>query len=756
MSTLQTDASAGVPGTATGVEKHAAVPDVYKHPLDPLTPEEIVAVSLSLRKHTAAKTDIKAVRFITICLLPPPKRDVLAYLGIPLQTGDAPRNEADKPKIVRKAEVDFVDAVTGTSYNTVLALKNGEWNVETVDKLPEGSQPQISVEELLLCEDIIRADERVVQLAKEVGIEKDQLFADGWAIGYDERFPQKQRIQQALLFARLGRHENLYAHPMDFIPVIDSVARKVIHIDFPPSYTKPKSSPSSASSLSSAATTPPPLSTDALTASGRPRFPPPLERHDFLPDLIAENYEKEGRKFKLRDDVRPLHVVQPEGVSFRVRGHEVEWQKWKFHASFHHREGVVISTVTYNDDGVVRPVFYRLSLAEMVVPYAAPEHPHPRKFAFDSGEYGMGTMANELSLGCDCLGQIHYLPGAFAKHDGNAFVINNVICIHEEDAGLLWKHTDFRVGGRSHAVRARRLVVQMICTLANYEYIFNYRFYQDGNIELEIRLSGILQVYAEDPLQPSASPYATTVARGVSAQYHQHLFSVRVDSMVDGLSNTVLETDIVPVAPSASTNHAGNAFTTRVTPIVKQKDGGREFDLAHDRRWSISNATRRHPVSGKPTAYGIICKGAITPMMASPSSWVAKRAGFTEKTIWVVKDKEGAKGGRVWPSGKYVPGTRSVPEDSVVRWVERGAEESLEGEDLVVYVNAGITHIPRPEDWPVMPMENVNVLFRPVHFFTENPSMDVPGANDSCSGPAFPNGEGANSGSGSNTAHACH
>lgn len=47
-------------------------------------------------------------------------------------------------------------------------------------------------------------------------------------------------------------------------------------------------------------------------------------------------------------------------------------------------------------------------------------------------------------------------------------MIKNVVCIHEEDAGLLWKHTDFRVGGRAHAVRSRRLVVSMICTLANY------------------------------------------------------------------------------------------------------------------------------------------------------------------------------------------------------------------------------------------------------------------------------------------------
>ncbi|KAI0698993.1 peroxisomal copper amine oxidase [Cytidiella melzeri] len=735
----------GVPGTATGVETHPAALPGYRHPLDPLTPEELVAVSLSVRKYTVAKTDIKAVRFITICLLPPPKRNVLAYLGIPLKTGEQPQAA---PKIVRRAEADFVDAVTGTSYNTVLSLKGNEWEVASIDKLPDGAQPQISVEELLLCEDIIRADARVIQLAKEVGVEKDQLFADGWAIGYDDRFPQKQRIQQALLFARFGRHENLYAHPMDFIPVVDSVARKVIHIDFPPEYTKSAPGQGSFASsginaqLSSDVTTPPSLAEDALTASKRARFPPPLGRHDFLPDLIQENLEKEGKKFKLRDDLKALHVVQPEGVSFKVKGHEIEWQKWKLHASFHHREGLVISTVTYNDDGVVRPIVYRLSLAEMVVPYAAPEHPHPRKFAFDSGEYGMGTMANELSIGCDCLGQIHYLPGAFAKHDGSAFVIKNVICIHEEDAGLLWKHTDFRVGGRSHAVRARRLVIQMICTLANYEYIFNYRFYQDGNIELEIRLSGILQVYAEDPKKPSESPFATTVAPGVSAQYHQHIFSVRVDSMIDGLANTVVETDIVPLLDASTgspLNHAGNAFTARATPIVKQSEGGRDFDLSTDRRWAITNPSKKHPASGKPTGYGIVSKGTMTPLMARPDSWVARRAGFTRKALWVVRDEEGPKGSRIWPSGKYVPGTREFPQDSIVNWVK--GDENLDGEDLLVYLTAGITHIPRPEDWPVMPMENVNILLRPVHFFTENPAMDVPGANDTRSGLAFPNGD---------------
>ena len=126
----------------------------------------------------------------------------------------------------------------------------------------------------------------------------------------------------------------------DFYPVIDSVTEKVIHIDFPPMYKKSSDGAFKATgldyNLTSGSTAPPDLSTDPLKASNRERVPPPLGRHDFLPDLIEENLAKEGKKFKLRDDLKPLHVVQPEGVSFKVTGHEIEWQKWKLHACMSH------------------------------------------------------------------------------------------------------------------------------------------------------------------------------------------------------------------------------------------------------------------------------------------------------------------------------------------------------------------------------------------------------------------------------------
>ncbi|KDQ52495.1 hypothetical protein JAAARDRAFT_198143 [Jaapia argillacea MUCL 33604] len=713
---------ATAPATATGIHTTPKTQTVFSHPLDPLTGDEIAAVTLSIRQHVATKTEIKAVRFLTCYLVNPPKKAVLAYLGIPLTPGGKP--EAPVP-ITRKAEVDFIDVLAGDAYVAIVTLNGAKWELESLEKLPEGTQPQISPEELLACEAVVRADPRVQALAREVGVEPHQIFADGWAIGYDERFPKKQRIQQALLFARFSQHDNLYAHPMDFIPVVDANTNKVIHIDLPPNYKSNKGTPE----LSVETTKFPPLENDPVVGANRGRIPPPLESQDFLPDLM---------NVKMRDDIKPLHVVQPEGVSFKMDGHVLEWQNWKMHIAFHHREGIALSTITYNDHGEIRPIFYRLSLVEMVVPYGAPEYPHPRKFAFDAGEYGMGVMANDLTLGCDCLGQIHYLPGAYVAHDGSAVVIKNVICIHEEDAGLLWKHTDYRVGGRSHSVRSRRLVVSMVCTLANYEYIWNYYFYQDGNIELEIRLSGILQVYVAKDDEPT--PYGTLVAPRINAHYHQHIFSVRVDPMLDGLNNSVVEQDVIalPQEPGSDENFAGNGFTTKSTVLKNESEGARDFDFATDRKWKIVNPARQHYASKQDVGYAILMKGGAVPMLAKNNSWIGKRAGFTKKALWVVKDVEDDKGSRMWPSGKYVPGTRDTPNDSVEKWAE--GTNNIENDDVVVFVTVGTTHIPRPEDWPVMPVDHLRVNFKPFSFFKANPGMDVPSGKDPRSVPAFANG----------------
>lgn len=183
---------------------------------------------------------------------------------------------------------------------------------------------------------------------------------------------------------------------------------------------------------------------------------------------------------QFRDDVKTIEITQPDGPSFTVDGWKVQWQKWSLRIGFNPpREGVTIHEVTYTDRGETRPILYRGSLSEMVVPYGDTSPTHWNKNVFDMGEVGMGFSANPLTLGCDCLGEIHYFDGTVNDSDGNAVVIPNAICMHEEDFGISWKHTDFRTG-EVEVRRSRRLVVSMICTVGNYEYGFFWYFYNDA------------------------------------------------------------------------------------------------------------------------------------------------------------------------------------------------------------------------------------------------------------------------------------
>ncbi|GER38677.1 copper amine oxidase family protein, partial [Striga asiatica] len=151
---------------------------------------------------------------------------------------------------------------------------------------------------------------------------------------------------------------------------------------------------------------------------------------------------------------------------------------WNFRIGFTPREGLDIHSVAYVDGSRGRrPIAHRLSFVEMVVPYGDPNDPHYRKNAFDAGEDGLGKNAHSLKKGCDCLGYIKYFDAHFTNFTGGGEIIENCVCLHEEDYGILWKHQDWRTG-HAEVRRSRRLTVSFICTVANYDYGFYWYFYQ--------------------------------------------------------------------------------------------------------------------------------------------------------------------------------------------------------------------------------------------------------------------------------------
>jgi primary-amine oxidase len=324
----------------------------------------------------------------------------------------------------------------------------------------------------------------------------------------------------------------------------------------------------------------------------------------------------------------------------------------------------------------------------------------------------MGRLANSLRLGCDCLGEIRYLDAVLPDGAGEPRTIPNAICIHEEDAGVLWKHTEL-ASGMAHVRRSRRLVVSFFATVGNYDYGFYWSLYQDGTIELEAKLTGIVLTRGVTPEQELSS--ATRLAPDLAAPHHQHLFNVRLDMAVDGFENTVHEVDLV-AADAGPENPYGQAIVTRTTPIRSESEGRRHIDPAAARTWHVVNPGRRNHV-GEPTGYKLVPFNGPT-MLAGPDSSVGRRAGFAHANLWVTRhhpDEMHAAG----EHPNQHPGGEGLP-----AWIEQ--DRPLEGADVVLWHTFGVSHAVRPEDWPVMPVERIGFALRPVGFFARNPAMRVP------------------------------
>jgi primary-amine oxidase len=422
---------------------------------------------------------------------------------------------------------------------------------------------------------------------------------------------------------------------------------------------------------------------------------------------------------RLREDLKPLEIVQPSGVSFALEGNHLSWQRWSMRLGFNPREGLVIHTLGYEDGGRVRPVAHRLSFAEMVVPYRDPTEDHKARTAFDIGEWGLGFMATSLELGCDCLGEIAYLDAVVHDSRGNPQIIKNAICIHEEDNAVLWKHVDEVAGAGAEVRRARRLVVSFHATVANYEYLVYWRLYQDGNIECEVRATGIMVTTSfPEGQQP---PYGTLVDDRTYAPFHQHFIVARLDLDVDGESNTVhmTESEALPTGPG---NPHGLAMIQRSTPLRTEQDGKQDYDWHTQRAWKVVNQTATNGL-GTPVSYKLV-PGACFPAMIDSASPVFQRAQVIGHTLWVTPYEPDER----WPCGEFV--VQSSEDSGLPVWTARN--RSIENTDVVLWYVFGIHHITRPEDWPVMPVDTVSFWLKPVGFFDRNPALDVPPSGGAC------------------------
>ncbi|KAH3688999.1 hypothetical protein WICPIJ_000015, partial [Wickerhamomyces pijperi] len=347
------------------------------HPFDSITDAEIRLTSKLIKDLNGTNK----VHFTQMDRLDPPKTDMIKYL-------DAERyGKGPLPVIPRKTYVYYYLNDSMPLYKALVNVTYG--HVITNVAVKDAAAGPLLPEDLGAIEDLVHTHPVFLEEAKKLNLpDYVEICVDPWMYGTDSD-DIKEPLIQCYVYLKVHHPDaNHYSLPLKFSPVFTLLTRKFVRMDYLPG------------------------GIDEKTCATEPWKP--VKAVEYHPDL---NGETEIR------DLKPLIIEQPEGVSFQITGSKVEWQGWEFRVATNAREGVVLYDVHFKG----RSLFYRIALNEMTVPYGDPRKPYHRKQAFDLGDCGFGVNANQLNLGCDCLGVIKYLDCYRIDGEGSPIKLTNTV-----------------------------------------------------------------------------------------------------------------------------------------------------------------------------------------------------------------------------------------------------------------------------------------------------------------------------------------
>jgi primary-amine oxidase len=592
-----------------------------------------------------------ASRFHYLGLLEPPKQTVLNW-----QLGSA---------VPRQAFAVIYNYATNKTAEAVVDLN--AHSLASWKEVP-GVQPALTWEDFELGDKIIRADPRWQEAIRKRGItDLENVDVGNVTFAYEtDKERSGHRLQFSTPFYR-GKGRNGWARPIEGIKAWADLNEKKVY---------------------------------RFVDTG------------VVPLAPAEEID-EASLGAPREAPKPLEITQSHGPTFEVRGWEVRWQKWRFRYGQNAREGLVLYQVGYEDGGRLRSVLYRASVSEMVVPYGDPDPAWYVRSYFDAGEYSAGRRAVSLEPLRDVPPNATLLNAAFIAPSGKVEALPRSASLYERDGGLLWRHYD-EDSKTTEARRSRELVLSSMLTIANYDYGFNWVFHQDGSLEMEILMTGIMMVKGIKD-GGGHDDHGHAVGANLRAVHHQHLINFRLDFDVDGTANSVAELNTL-AAPSGPQNPVGTSFVMHETVLATEQIAHRNLNLASNRRWKVFNPSVKNDLDQQ-VGY-LLLPGENSAGHALPGSLLRRRAGFLGSHLWVTPYAAEEK----YAAGDYP--VQSTSESGLAAWAR--ANRPLVNRDIVLWYTVGVTHIPRPEEWPVMTVHKAGFQLVPAGFFSRNPALDVP------------------------------
>ncbi|WVW86168.1 hypothetical protein I302_108209 [Kwoniella bestiolae CBS 10118] len=408
--------------------------------------------------------------------------------------------------------------------------------------------------------------------------------------------------------------------------------------------------------------------------------PPPAEMSNWATRLPT------GKARDLDDRAGP-RTVQFDGGRYRVDRKEgwISWMGWEFFTSFERDMGLHLWNINFRGERII----YELSPQEAMAQYSGYD-PHQASCVWLDRAFGMGGNVREVILGYDCPADATLLDATI--HEKGSSTRRNAICIFERESGRpLSRHTGF-TKGEMGAVKGYELVVRSISTVGNYDYLFDYTFQLDGTIEIRLSASGYLQggVWHEEQ-----SNYGHKIRETAMGSLHDHVINYKVDFDVGGeVRNSFMKVGLEVEERDEDwfeDDWGKAAVQQRLVREMIEEEAMLDYAQNMEGAYVVTNEESLNRW-GHPRGYALH-PGPLCRLTNLKSKRTERNVEWAKHHLAVSRRKdEEPSSSSMW--------NINLPGKPAVDFGKLFDGESIDQEDLVVWINLGTHHIPRSEDSP--------------------------------------------------------
>ncbi|TKY51144.1 Primary amine oxidase [Spatholobus suberectus] len=635
----------------------------YEHPLDPLTPSEFKLVQTIVQKSYPASPPTLTFQYIG--LDEPDKASLLSWLS------SNPKTKATtllprRAFVVARFNRQSLEITVDLSKRSIVSTK-----VHTGHGFP-----MLTFDEQNFVAELPYKYKPFIESVNKRGLNISQVVCSTFSVGWFGEIKSKRTLKLQCFYTQGS--SNLYARPLEGITVVvDLDERKIVEYFDRVNIPVPKAE-----------------GTEYVATKQKPPFGPTLK----------------GAAF-----------VQPNGPGFKINGHSISWANWEFHVGYDVRAGSVISLASIYDiqQQRYRRVLYRGYISEFFVPYMDPTVDWFYKTYFDSGEFGFGQSMVSLEPLADCPTNAAFMDAYFARENGVPVKIANAICVFEKYAGdIMWRHTESEIPEDPEIREVRpevSLVVRIVSTVGNYDYIIDWEFKPSGSIKIGVGLTGILSIKGTsythvDQIKDDA--FGTLLADNTIGVYHDHYITYHLDLDIDGEANSFVKTNLETVRVTDHSSPRKSYWTVVRETAKTEADARIKLGLKPSELAVVNPNKQTKP--GNMMGYRLL-PGTVGHPLLFTDDYPQIRGAFTNYNVFVTPYNKSEK----WAGGLYTDQSRG--EDTLAVWSLRN--RSIENRDIVLWHTVGIHHVPCQEDFPIMPTLSSGFELRPTNFFESNPVL---------------------------------